>query len=65
MLMRLGRELLWAAIVVFVLIPSMITGMNKAEAQMMRRMEQINPLRAAIPAPAVPDWTRPLILHSR
>ena len=68
MLRRLGRELLWAAIVVFVFIPCMIAGMNNANERMMRQISRINTRQLVQPAsaaPAAPDETRPLILLPR
>ena len=70
MLRKLGRELLWAAMMVFVFIPSLIAGMNKANEQIMHQMVQLNRQqldwpRAVAPAPNVPDETRPLILPRR
>lgn len=67
MLRRIGRKLLWAAMVVFVLIPSLIASMNKAEAQMMRGIKQINTGQvkqppAVIAAPTVGEEAQPLVL---
>ena len=70
MLVKLGQKLLWAAAVVFVLIPSMIAGMNKAEAQMMLQIRQISIKQigqpsAAIQASTVPQAMQPLVLTRR
>ena len=67
MLRRLGRKLLWAAMVVFVFIPCIIAGMNKANQRMMRQISLINARQLVQPpaASAAPDETRPLILLPR
>ncbi len=62
MLMKIGEVLLRAALVAFVLIPAMIVALNKANAQMMRQIEQASTQRAVIAAPSVPQGVQPLVL---
>ena len=65
MLMKIGKVLLRAALVAFVLIPAMTAALNRANAQMMRQIEQIGTQRAVIAAPSAPQGVQPLVLTPR
>ncbi len=65
MLMRIGRKLLWAAVVVFVVVPSMIAGMKKADEwmirQMMREIGQDNRSHTAVATSVGSGETPPMV----
>jgi multisubunit Na+/H+ antiporter MnhE subunit len=65
MLIKIGEVLLRTALIVFVLIPVMIVALNKANAQMMRQIEQPNARQALIATPGTPKGEQPLIRTSR
>ena len=65
MLMRIGEMLLRTALVVFVLIPAMIVALNKANAQMIRQIEQTNAQRAVIATPSTSQGVQPVVLTPR
>ena len=51
---KIGQELLRFALVVFVLIPALIAGLNNAEANLMRQMQQMGQPRPALAPPPSP-----------